>query len=68
MIALTQARVHAPARDYIARRRSEGKTGREAIRALKRHLIRTLYRLLHASAEARPASEILTAPTGPCIT
>ena len=41
MIALTQARIQAPAREYIARRRTEGKTGREAIRALKRHLIRT---------------------------
>jgi transposase len=60
MIALTQARVHAPAREYIARRRREGKTGRDAIRALKRDLIRTLYRLLSACAEPRPAIEIPT--------
>jgi len=41
-IALTQARLPGPTKEYIARRRSEGKTGREAMRALKRHLIRTL--------------------------
>jgi transposase len=45
-IALTQIRVHPPAREYMARRSREGKTTREAMRALKRHLIRTIYRLL----------------------
>jgi len=68
MIALTQARLQGPAREYIARRRSEGKTGREAMRALKRHLIRTLYRLLRASAERRPAIALAAAPITPCIT
>ena len=68
MIALTQARIHAPARDYIARRRAEGKTGREALRALKRHLIRTIYRLLRACAEPRPAIPLSAAPITPCIT
>ena len=67
MIALTQARVHAPARDYVARRRAEGKTGKEAVRALKRHLIRTIYRLLHACAN-RQTIEVQTAPEGPCLT
>jgi transposase len=46
MIAITQARIHPPARAYMARRREQGKTGKEALRALKRHLIRALYRLL----------------------
>jgi transposase len=41
-IGLTQIRIHPPARDYIARRRADGKSGREAVRALKRHLIRTI--------------------------
>lgn len=67
MIALTQARVHGPARDYIARRRAEGKSGKEAIRALKRQLIRTIYRLLRLCAD-RQAIEVHTAPAGPCIT
>ena len=43
-IALSQAR-HAPqARAYLARRQQEGKTWREAMRALKRHLIRAIWR------------------------
>ena len=67
MIALTQVRVYAPAREYVARRREEGKTGREAIRALKRHLIRTLYRLLNTVAN-RTAIAINSAPNAPCIT
>lgn len=46
MIAVTQIRIHPPARDYIARRREQGKTTREALRALKRHLIRRIYTTL----------------------
>ena len=51
MIALTQARLHPPAKAYLARRRADGKTGKEAIRALKRHLARVLFRLLKQIAE-----------------
>ncbi len=43
-IALTQARCSPQARAYLARRVSEGKTRREAIRALKRYLIRAIWR------------------------
>lgn len=46
IIAITQARTHTPAREYIARRISEGKTSREAIRALKRFIARRIYRIL----------------------
>ncbi len=42
-IAITQMRMHPPASAYIARKIAEGKTKREAIRCLKRHLIRTIY-------------------------
>jgi transposase len=45
-VIVTQARCHAPTRDYIARRRSEGKSTREAIRCLKRYLVRHVWRLL----------------------
>lgn len=44
-IALTQARSSPDARAYLARRQAEGKTWREAIRALKRYLIRAVWRL-----------------------
>jgi transposase len=42
-IALTQARQYQPAQAYVARRRAEGKTWREAIRALKRYIVRAIY-------------------------
>jgi transposase len=50
VIALTQARIHPPAREYLARRRQEGKSTAEAIRALKRHRIRHIFRVLTAAA------------------
>ena len=49
-IAVTQGRVHAPARAYLERKQSEGKTRREAIRCLKRQLARTVYTTLKNEA------------------
>ncbi len=43
-MALTQARCAPAAQTYVARRQAEGKTRREAIRALKRYLIRAIWR------------------------
>jgi transposase len=48
-IAITQARYHAPARDYLERKRAEGKSRREAIRCLKRLLIRAVFQSLRGS-------------------
>jgi transposase len=48
-IAITQARIHAPARAYLERKRSEGKSRREAIRCLKRQLARVVFNTLKAS-------------------
>jgi transposase len=45
-IAITQGRVYAPARAYLERKQSEGKSRREAIRCLKRQLARTVYTTL----------------------
>ena len=45
-VIVTRARCHQPTRDYIARRRAEGKSTREAIRCLKRYLARHVWRLL----------------------
>src|SRR5215216_4073286 len=47
-VAVTRARCHAQTIDYVARKRSEGKTHREAIRSLKRHLVRRIWQLLRA--------------------
>jgi transposase len=46
MILINRRRWHQPTIDYIARRRQDGKTTREANRCLKRYLARNLYRLL----------------------
>ena len=43
-IAITQARCSPAARAYLARRLSEGKTKREALRALKRFIVRAIWR------------------------
>jgi transposase len=45
-IALSRARCDAKTRTYLERRIQEGKTKREAMRALKRHLSRILYKRL----------------------
>ncbi len=45
-IARIRARHHEQTRAYLDRRTSEGKTAREAMRALKRHLSRSLYKRL----------------------
>ncbi len=46
VIALVQARCHPPAGAYIARKTTEGKSHRDAIRCLKRQLARTVFQLL----------------------
>jgi transposase len=50
-IAVTQGRVHPPARAYLARKQAEGKSRKEALRCLKRHLARTIYQLLRSLEE-----------------
>jgi transposase len=48
-IAITQARYHPPARAYLERKESEGKSRREAIRCLKRALARVVFNTLKTS-------------------
>ena len=43
-IALTQTRRSPAAQAYLARRMGEGKTRREAVRALKRYVIRAIWK------------------------
>lgn len=45
-IAVTQGRFYAPAREFLARKQAEGKSRMEALRCLKRHLARRVWRLL----------------------
>jgi transposase len=48
-IAITQARYHPAACAYLERKKAEGKSRREAIRCLKRLLVRVVYQTLKAS-------------------
>jgi transposase len=50
-IALTQARVHPGARAYLAKKRAEGKSSAEALRCLKRLLVRVVWTALRGSGE-----------------
>jgi transposase len=57
VIAVTQARFHPPAKEYINRRiEADGKTWREAIRALKRRLVRPVFRLLLEGSADQPVA------------
>lgn len=51
LVALIQLRHHPPAQAFVARKRGEGKSQREAMRCLKRHLARVVYRVLERGAE-----------------
>jgi transposase len=50
-IAVSQGQHHQPARAYLTRKQAEGKSRKEALRCLKRHLARTVYRLLIATEQ-----------------
>jgi transposase len=68
MIAITRARHDPATRAYLDRKTAEGKTRKQAIRCLKRHLARRFHRLL-----TEPATEPDTIPVGapspmPCLT
>ena len=49
IIALSRARTDPETRAYLARKHAAGKTKREAIRCLKRHLARRIWRLLNTT-------------------
>lgn len=63
-IAVNQARCHPPAQAYVARKQAEGKSRREALRCLKRHLARVVFRILKAIA-ARKTARMSTPPRVP---
>jgi len=50
-IAVWQAKFDPRARAYLARKRSEGKSWREALRCLKRHLVRPVFAALLAGQQ-----------------
>jgi transposase len=54
-IAVTQKRVHPPARAFIERKRGDGQGKREALRCLKRHLARVVYKTMLRMEQRRIA-------------
>jgi len=58
-IAVTQLRTHEPAKLYVAKKRSEGMSKTEAIRALKRQLSRVVFRTMTSMTE--PANGLTAA-------
>jgi transposase len=50
-IAVTQLRVHPPAQAYLTRPQATGKSKPEALRVLKRRLVRVIFNLLHADLD-----------------
>jgi len=59
-IAIVQQRHHPAAKAFLARKATEGKTPREARRALKRHLANVIYRRLLTWADTCPSMNLLT--------
>jgi transposase len=50
LLAITQARYDQPARDFLKRRRANGNSTTESLRALKRRLSDVIYHALLADA------------------
>jgi transposase len=56
MVAVVRCRLDPDTKKYMAKKRAEGKTGKEAMRCLKRHIANDIYRRL--MAELQPKSLI----------
>ena len=70
-IALTRARIDPETRAYLERKRAEGKSNREALRCLKRHLARRIHGLLSlppATPQHRTPIQLNSAISVPCLT
>jgi transposase len=68
-IAVTRARVDPATRAYLQRKQAEGKTRREALRCLKRHLARRIWKLLQATPHPGRTRMSVNAPFPvPCLT
>jgi transposase len=71
VIAITRARIDPETRAYLERKRAEGKTNREALRCLKRHIARHVHRLLStppAHPDRTTRIHLKSAISVPCLT
>jgi|tagenome__1003787_1003787.scaffolds.fasta_scaffold20868668_2 transposase len=67
-IAITRAARDPETRAYLQRKIAEGKTRKQAIRCLKRHLARRFHRLLTAPIPDAPTVTINARVHAPCLT
>jgi transposase len=56
IIAFSRARTNPTTQAYLARKHAEGKSKAEAIRCLKRHIARRIWRILYAAETAAPST------------
>jgi transposase len=71
VIAITRARIDPQTRAYLDRKRSEGKSNREALRCLKRYIARHVHRLLSmppVQPDQRTRIQLNSAISVPCLT
>jgi transposase len=71
VIAITRARIDPQTRAYLERKRAEGKSNREALRCLKRHLARRIHRLLSmppVQSDRGSRIQLNSAISVPCLT
>jgi transposase len=67
IIALSRAKTDPETRAYLTRKHTEGKTKLEAIRCLKRHLARRIWRLLYTTTQPpRPTLKVTAPSRMPC--
>jgi transposase len=57
-LAVSKARLDPDTAAYLARKQAEGKTRREALRCLKRHLARRVFKLLQPPARPAPSTPV----------
>lgn len=57
-IAVSQGRCYPPAREFLVRKQAEGKSRKEALRCLKRHLARRVWKLLVDSEGERSLDSV----------
>jgi transposase len=57
-VAVTQCRMHQPAKDFMAKSMRQGKSKREALRCLKRHLVRSIFRTLKGRSNPQSTSVV----------
>jgi len=60
MIAVTQARMHPPAIAYMQRKQAGGMSYREALRCLKRHLARVVFKTMLRTERSAASGRVVT--------